>query len=191
MGKKDSSVRETNSGVKKEGNWEDITDFAEQVEEVIENSDLDEDSVEEYRRWRPRKEEAENEVKKKTIEEASMKETRLEKESKGTIKDIEEAKEKAVEAGKKAGKRELPEKEIKDASKDLSRPFVSELFRVCRRIERFIYSRIMLRDKTYYFDTKDVSANMKSKKGQYQMEINIPEKEPRNEVKDMLSGKDE
>lgn len=186
MGKKDSSVRETNSGVKKEGNWEDITDFAEEVEEVIENSDLDESSVEEYRRWRPRKEEAENEVKKKTVEEAALKETKLEKESKGPIKDIEEAKEKAVEAGKKAGKREMPEKELKDASVDLGRPLVSELLKFFRTVERFIYSKIMLRDHTYYFDTKDFSANMKSKKGEYQMEINVPEEESREKVKEEL-----
>ncbi len=184
----EDDVELTNSGVKKRGNWDEITDFAEEVEEVVKESDIDENAVKEYEKWRPRKEEAENEVKKKTIEEASLRETRIEKESEGPVKDIEKGAEKAVEAGKKAGKKQIPEKELKDASVDFSRPLLSRLFRAFRRLEKFVYSNIMLRDHTYYFDTSDFSANMNSRKGEYQMEINVPDKDSRRDIKKKLSG---
>ncbi|MFB6216162.1 MAG: DUF5828 family protein [Candidatus Aenigmatarchaeota archaeon] len=186
--KRNPHVKETNSGVKSEGNWDEITDFAEEVEEVIKHTDIDTESVEEYNRWRPRKEEAENEVKKKTVEEASLKKTKAEEKSEGTIKDIEKATEEAVKAGKKVGKdKELPEKELVDASRTFSRPFISEIFRLFRRLERFIYANIMLRSDTYYLDTRDFSANMSSKKGEYQMEINVPEERNREKMKEELS----
>ena len=54
----DDSVKETNSGVKKEGDWQEIAEFSEEVEEVVENS-ADESSVEKFSNWRPRVEESE------------------------------------------------------------------------------------------------------------------------------------
>ncbi|MFB6146040.1 MAG: DUF5828 family protein [Candidatus Nanohaloarchaea archaeon] len=187
--KRNPHFKETNSGVKSEGNWDEITDFAEEVEDVMKDTDVDSESLEEYNRWRPRKEEAENEVKKKTVEEASLKKTRMEEETEGTIKDIEKATEEAFKAGKKVGKdKEIPEKELVDASKTFSRPFLSNFFRWARKFERFIYAKVMLRSDTYYLDTRDFSANMKSSKGEYQMEINVPEEKNREKVKQGLSG---
>lgn len=73
------------------GKWKDIAEFGEEVEEVVKDS-ADESSVEKFNEWRPRAEESERDVKRKTVDEAVLPENGLEKESKG-MRDLKEASE--------------------------------------------------------------------------------------------------
>jgi hypothetical protein len=183
MSDEDNTVEETNSGVKKEGDWQEIAEFSEEVEEVVEDS-ADESSVKKFNNWRPRVEESERDVKRKTVDEAVIPERQMEKDSKG-VRDLKEASGKAAAAGKKAAKRENPEREIKGASKDAAKPFYSGLAKAFRKIEDFIYSNIVLALNPYYLDTQDFSADIKHKrKGEFEMDVSAPKEDMRKDLKE-------
>lgn len=178
-----SEINETNSGIKKKGDWKEIAEFGEEVEELVEGS-AKESSVKKFSEWRPRVEESERDVKRKTVEEAVIPENQLEKDSNG-VEDLKEASGKAAEAGKKAAKRKNPETELKDASKDAAKPFYSGLARTFRRVEDFVYSNIVLSLNPYYLDTEDFSADIKHKKnGEFEMDISAPKEDMRKDLKE-------
>jgi len=183
MSEEENSVKKTNSGVKKKGDWKEIAEFSEEVEDVVKDS-AEDSSVEKFNEWRPRVEESERDVKRKTVDEAVIQEKQLEKESNG-VKDLKEASEKATKAGKKAAKRENPESEIKDASKDAAKPFYSGLAKIFRKFENLVYSRIVLALNPYYLDTQDFSADIKHKrKGEFEMDVSAPKEEMRKDLKE-------
>jgi hypothetical protein len=180
---KERSVEETNSGVKKRGNWKEIAEFGEEVENVIEDSAV-ESPVEKFNEWRPRVEESERDVKRKTVDEAVLPEKEMEKDSNG-VKDLKEASGKAAEAGKKAAKAENPEQEIKDASKDAAKPFYSGIAKIFRKLEDLIYSKIVLKLNPYYLDTEDFSADIKHRrKGEFEMDVSAPKEDMRKDLKE-------
>jgi hypothetical protein len=182
-GNRESEVKETNSGVKKKGSWKEIAEFGEEVEDAIDGS-AGQDSVEKFNEWRPRIEESERDVKRKTVDEAVISEKQIEKDSNG-VKDLKEASGKAAEAGKKAAKRENPEPEIKDASKDAAKPFYSGLAKIFRKFENLVYSRIVLALNPYYLDTQDFSADIKHKrKGEFEMDVSAPKEDMRKDLKE-------
>lgn len=179
-------VEETNSGVKKKGDWEEVAEFGEEVEEAMEDA-VEQESLEKFEDWRPKKEEAENDMKEKTVDKALLDQKKMEKESRGTKKDLKEAGDKLAEAGKKAGKKKVPDQEIAEASEDALKPFYSGIASVFRKAERMIYSKIILRGKRYYLDTESFSADMKSTKdGGYEMDLNVPKEEQRDKLKQGL-----
>jgi len=145
----DDSVEETNSGVKKKGDIEDVADFAREVEKGLEN-EVEDESINEFNEWRPRENEEKEDFAKKTVELASISEKKAEKNSKG-VKDFSNAGKNVVEAGKKAVKRENPQKELKKASKEMVRPIYSESIKVARGFEEEVYSKIMIRFNPYFF----------------------------------------
>jgi len=119
----------THSGIKIEGGWEDICGFARDLEEILKESyekeetseDID-DSIEDYNKWRPREEEDENELSKRTAEEASMEEKNVERDFKGTDKELKSAGEKVKESingAKEKGKSAIVELKD-DASKSVN-----------------------------------------------------------------------
>lgn len=176
-------VEETNAGIKKKGNWKEISEFGEEVEEAIEDSAGDE-SVERFGEWRPKLEESEKDVKKKTVDEAVIPEKKLEEQSDGVTEDLKKASDKMAEAGKKAAKKENPGKEIAEASEDVAKPFYSNIARFFREIESRIYSWLALRFNPYYLDTEDFSVDMKYRKnGEFEMDVSVPEEETREELK--------
>lgn len=176
-------IEETNSGVKKSGSWKEVAEFGEEVKEAMKTSEMDDESVEEFEEWRPKREEAENDMKKKTVDEALLQEQEMEEETEGVRKDLKSASEKVAEAGKKAANRERPEKEVFEASEEAARPFLSKVLKSFRRFEQLIYSTVILRGKRYYLDTEDFSVDMKSNRGKYEMDLNIPEEDHRADLK--------
>ena len=186
----DEPVEETNSGVKKKGNWSEIAEFAEEVEEALE--DAEKGSLDRFEDWRPKLEESEGDLKKKTVDEATIEERKLEKKSKGIKKDFKQASDKVSEAGKKAAKKEVPEKELIEASEEVAKPFYSRMAGVLRKIESKIYSWITLRFNPYYLDTKDFSVDIKDKKnGEFEMDVAVLEEEKREDLKKNLVDEDE
>jgi len=119
----------THSGIKIEGDWEDICGFARDLEEILKESyekeetleDID-DSIEDYNKWRPREEEDEKDISKKTAEEASMEEKNVERDFKGTDEELKSAGEKVKESingAKEKGKSAIVELKD-DASKSVN-----------------------------------------------------------------------
>lgn len=92
------------SGIKIEGDWEEICGFARDLEGILKESyekedpakDMD-DSIEVYNKWRPREGEDEEDLSKKTAEEASIEEKNVEKDFKGTDEELKSAGEKVKE----------------------------------------------------------------------------------------------
>lgn len=181
------NVEETNSGIKKKGNWKEISEFGKEVEEAISDSVQDE-SVERFDSWRPKVEESERDVKKKTVDEAVIPENKLEKETEGVAKDLKQASGKMAKASKKAAKQQNPEKEIFEASEEAARPFYSKIAKFFREIESRVYSWFALRFNPYYLDTEDFAVDMKHKrKGEFEMDVAVSEEETREQLKERFN----
>lgn len=186
----DGKVEKTNSGVKKRGSWKDIAEFSEKVEEAVKGK-ADPESMEKFDEWRPKLEEAEGDIKRKTVEEAELDKNGMEKESNGIKRDLRDASEKTVEAGKKAANKKNPEKEVVKASEDAAKPFYSKLAKAFREFEKLVYSKIALRFNPYYLDTDDFSVDMKNKgNGSYEMDVRAPEEETRRKLKQEFREKE-
>jgi len=119
----------THSGIKIEGSWEDICGFARELEGILKESyekedtaeDMD-DSIEGYNKWRPREEEDEKDISKKTAEEASMEKKDVEKDFKGTDEELKSAGKKVkkgINGAKEKGKSAIVELKD-DASKGVN-----------------------------------------------------------------------
>lgn len=176
-------MEKTNSGVKEKGEWYEIAEFGRQLEEVMEDRGVDGDSLEKFREWRPKEEEAENDMKRKTVDEAVVNRKKVEDKDDGMREGVKEASGKMAEAGKKAVNGGGTEKEVVEASEDVVIPVFSRLVKVFRRFESMVYSRFSLRDNRYYLDTEDFSVDVKSKDGEYEIDVSVPEKGFREEVK--------
>lgn len=182
MGKE---IEETNSGVRKKGDLEDIAEFTEEVEEIMEEEEADERSVEKFREWRPRREDGDRDLEKKTVEAASINRKEAEEESNG-VKDIAEAGEKTVKAGKKLGNVQNPEDEVKDASRKFVRPLYSATAKLTRKLEQKIYSDLMLKFNPYFFDTEDFSADLRDRDDDYVIDVDVSDKSRRDALKKRL-----
>ncbi|WP_414836836.1 DUF5828 family protein [Candidatus Nanohalococcus occultus] len=178
------NVEETNSGVKKKGEWKEIAEFSEEVEEAVKDA-ADEQSVKEFEEWRPKEEEAENNMKRKTVEKALVKKKIA---TKGK-EDFKEASEKALEATKKVTTGQNPSKEINQASETAMRPFAATVLGAFRRFETLVYSKIILRGKRYYLDTEELSADMKSNRsGEYELDVNVNSDKSRRKLKEKFKN---
>ncbi len=185
---KDENVEETNAGIKKKGNWKEISEFGEEVEEAISDS-ARQKSIDRFQDWRPKVEESERDVKKKTVDEAVIPENKLEKETEGVARDLRNASGKMAEASKKAAKKQNPEKEIVEASEEAARPFYSKVAKFFREIESKVYSWFALRFNPYYLDTEDFAVDMRHKKnGEFEMDVAVPEDETRKQLKERFSS---
>ncbi|MFB6147985.1 MAG: DUF5828 family protein [Candidatus Nanohaloarchaea archaeon] len=175
-------AEKTNSGVRKSGDWEEVAEFGEEVEEAMQQSDMDEESVEKFRDWRPKQEEAENDMKRKTVDKALVEEKEVEEKDEGVRNGIKQASGKMADAGKEAVNGNRAEREMVDASEEFAIPIISRIIKAFRRIESLVYSRFLLRDDRYYLDTEDFSVDMKSRDGEYEMDVRVPTESPREEL---------
>lgn len=182
----EEEVEETNSGMKKKGDWQEVAEFGEELEEAMEESEIDGDSVERFHDWRPKQSEAENDMKQKTVDEATVDRKTVEEKDHGVKEGFKEAGEKVAEAGKKAANGEASEKEVVEASEDVATPFISKLVKLFRKFESVVYSKFSLRGRRYYLDTDEFSVDMKSGKEKYEMDLNVPTESPRRELREEM-----
>lgn len=188
MGKE---VEETNTGVKKTGSWEAISNFGEKVEEALEKAGIRDESVKRFSNWRPRIEEAEADVKEKTLEAATIEERKIEVQEEEVKKHLGDASEKIAEAGDKVKQGKTPEHEIAVASKDAAIPVVSRIFKMLRILETFIYSKFIMRFNSFYLDTGDLSVNVSnSNKGNYTMDVKVSRKEHRDSLHESFGAEE-
>ncbi len=181
------SPRKTHSGVRKRGNWKEISGFASEVQEALEDSDIREDSVKKYDEWRPRKEDSVRQIRRKTVDSASLSTMEVEKNSEGIAGDVEKATGEMRKAGGKVKKGEPPEDELKDASREIVRPFFSYVLKALRNVEKKLYTT-MVWFNSFYFDAEDVAVDIK-KEGEddYEMDVKVPEDDKRKQIQDRMS----
>jgi len=190
MGENQDSVEKTNSGLKKEGDIEDVSEFAEEVKDVIEEEDVTEDTVEKFRDWKPAKDDERKDIEKKTVETASIPEKPAEEKTEGLKKDMEKAGRAAKDAGKKAVRKENPGPELVKASRRFIRPVYSGAVKATRGFEKRVYSGMMVKFNPYFFDSREMSADLKTDKdGNYTMRVNVPDENYRKRLKDRFSEK--
>lgn len=191
MGEKESSIERTNSGVKKKGNWKEITEFGRKVEKILGEYESDSEALDRFNDWRPKIEESEGDVKRKTVDEATLEEKKLEEKSNGVKKDFKQATDKMAEAGEKAAKKEVPDEELVAASGEAAKPFYSKIASLIRKTESVIYSWFTLRFNPYYLDTEDFSVDIKDKNnGEFEMDVSVHEDEKRKNLQEEFREED-
>ncbi|MFB6215607.1 MAG: DUF5828 family protein, partial [Candidatus Aenigmatarchaeota archaeon] len=147
--------------------WKEIVVKSREINDVLMDI-ADEEKLEPWNYWRPReKENLEEEVREKTVDEAKLKEGHLEREGKSVV---EESKEAVNEASKaitdiKNGDGD----DAKDRTKNSVLKLVFSIDDVVRKAVRyaqeFIYKHIIGRTNRQYFDSELISASLGSGEG--------------------------
>lgn len=188
-----TSYKDSVSGLKIEGSWNDIVEHGEKVAEELKNSDIKTDdfdsSIEEFESWRPKRDEdLSNDIKRKTAEEASIGES-------NTEENIESVKNGVKRAGSniKQGTPNMKKKKKFDTEKmtkslSLLVGVLDYLARSSfRQSEEVVYKRFMTLISPHYFDNKLISANLtKSSEDSYVLEININDDSLKDNIKNKI-----
>lgn len=190
------------SGIKVEGTWEEVVEFARTITSALHTLNADEeysDEIEEWEVWRPREQEKlEDEVKEKTADKASINEGKGEKKDVSPTEDAGEAvKNVAVNSPKEAVKNKDingAEEELKNGAEKAARAVDSAGRKTMRKVEKVVYENIMTRLSPLYFDNQLISANIQRKKSmmnreekdEFVFEVNINDDEMKSDVVDEL-----
>jgi len=186
------TIEITNNGLRITGSWNRICGFSRELEDLMKGSEGDEESIRDFNGWRPRENERRKDLKKRTAEKASMKKKKVEKDFKGVKKEISRASKKLKRSVKEIVNEENPVDELKDASKSIGKTIAAESFESVRKMEKFIYEKIMLKFTPYYFDTEDLSINLEKKgKDRYILNVNIMDEKIRNKIKEKIGNNKE
>ncbi len=181
----DSDAEITNAGIRYQGNWEEICDFADHLSAIIDEYIDDDEALGDYNQWKPEEGESEEELSMKTAEEASMEETGIEKEFNGTKEELNEARDKLFDSIEHAANGDDPRGKLKEASRKVGRAMGAKSIESIRELEIQLYDKVMLQLNPFYFDDEDFSINLKKNNGsnEYTLTLNIPDGKIRKEVK--------
>lgn len=187
----ENQTHETNSGVVFRGNKEGVVEFSKRLKDIMNDLGLDEESVQRFEEWRPREEDKNPDLERKTAKGASMKETKVEEESDGFNNDMKEAGGNIKKAanGVIGDEDEDPGKNLVEATYGFFRPFVFYLFKLIRKMEELIYSDFMLKFNSYYFSEEDISLRLKEQNGTFTMYLESPLEQHRKILKERLVRK--
>jgi len=182
-----AKIDETNSGLKVEGSWDDITEFCLKLEKIFEKYISDEDEIERYDQWRPKNDENEEDVQEKTAEDASIERNHIEEEFEGTEKELEDAEEKIKESFDDISHGKSPVEDLEEAFKDIEILVGAKSLESLRKIEETIYKNLMLKFNPCYFDTEDFSLSLNHKKDEsYIFCVNISDENLRTHIQEEL-----
>lgn len=193
MGKEsDKELEKTNAGVRKKGNFEEVAEFAENVEKAMKEENLDDKAIEEFNEWRPKINEDINDVEKNTVESAVKEETRREKNYEGVKKNVEKAEKHAEKVPKKVKDRETPFREFLSLFRSLFNPLVVLGAKIFKWVQVNVYKRFMLKFNDFYFNSLEVAADLRHKReGVYDLDINFKDDSKREDLKDSIEKKQE
>ncbi len=183
-----SQVVKTNTGIKAEGELDEIAEVSEEMKDALDTVCDREESVESFDYWKPEEDDEKENIKDRTASLESISEKEVEKESEGLKEDLSEAKEELEsevekDDGLDEGEKEGKKSKILKTCKKLFRPIVASSLKFIRQTEELIYSNIMLSFNPYYFNAKKFSVSLKEKSGEFEMVFNSPEKEYRRELR--------
>lgn len=183
-----SNADMTNAGIRYQGNWEEICDFADYLSEIINDYIDDGEALNDYKQWKPEEHESEGELSKKTAEDASMEETDIEKKFNGTKEELNEARDNLLDSIEHAANGDDPREKIKRACKKIGRTMGAKSIGSVREMEKQIYDKIMLQLNPFYFDDESFSVNLEKNNGNdlYILTLNIPNEKIREDVKERI-----
>ncbi len=167
-------VEITNSGLESEGDWEEICHFCSELEVVMEKYLESREEIDEFEEWRPHEKDSDEDMRDKTAEEAAVDEKNIEKDFEGAKQEFNDAEEKMFESIEDLKEGVNPSKDLKEALLEIEKVLGVESLRSVRKIEKTIYTKLMLKMNPYYFDTEDFSVNLEiEKNGKYCLSINV------------------
>lgn len=179
-------VSSTNAGLKAEGTWDEICEFFREVESSVENY-VNEEDVERLNDWRPREHEDKEEMKEKTAEEASIDKKKVEEKCGDKKEELKEGSKKIAKSVKEAKNGGSAKEELADGAKKVAKAVGSKSVESVRKTEEKIYKKIMLGHNPYYFDSEDLSINLKKEEsGKYTIKVNITDEDMRSDVRESL-----
>lgn len=136
-------VQETISGFKKEGSWEEVVEYGEEITQVLEN-ETDRKEFDEWDEWRPRSQESiDEDIPKKTAEKVSV-----------DVDSSSDSLSDSPDPGDVDPEETTEGIGVKTAGK-----------KIFSTVERAVYKNIMSKTGPCYFDNKLISANIKKKNG--------------------------
>ncbi len=182
-----TEVEKTNSGLKLEGSWDEITELCFGLEKVLIKYVSDHDEIKRYDEWMPRVEENEEILQEKTVEDASMNEQKVEKEFEGTEEELDKAEDKIKESFHDIANGESPVRDLKEALKEIETLIGAKSIESLRKVEKTIYKSLMLKFNPSYFDTEDFSVSLEHKdEDDYIFCINVTDEDLRSHIQDEL-----
>ena len=178
-------VMERNNGVGKVGELDEIAEFSGEMKSVLESICGDEEDIEDFDFWRPKRGDDEKEIKCRTTTVASLSEKGVESESRGFKEDLSDAKEDLKRKMKQFDgdySEASFKSEVMGPVKKLFRPFASASLQFIREMEELIYS-FMLNFNPYYFDAEKFSVSLEKEGEEFEINFKSPEEEYRRAVK--------
>ncbi len=183
-------MQETVAGVKIEGDWDDVANSSEDMQDALDGAAPDED-VERFDEWRPRPDEDAEAVRERTVKHARVTENRVEANGDGPL---DEAREAAQEV--EAAAQNVADGDVGEASRD-GRTAAVRFFRsvetaarkVLRHIETVIYTHFQSRTSPYYLDTGSVSATLRQKglrEERYELAVDVTDTDASTAFKERM-----
>jgi hypothetical protein len=187
-------MEETVSGFKETGSWGDVVEHGERITRALkdiggEGIDLDDTALERWDDWRPKHEERlEEDVNKKTAEQAAVNEGEGEKAGKKPEEDIQTAGEKLAESYEHLDDPDEAVEKWSESIDYVARAADSAGRKALRAVEGAVYRNVMTQVSPYYFDNDLVSANVQ-RLGQdrYALEVNVNDDDLRIRVSNKLA----
>jgi len=188
-----AEMEESVSGFKYRGGWVDVVEHGERItvalEELAEDHDVDIEALEEFDEWRPKSHERlDEDVSKKTAEQAHLGKGEGEKKGKKPEDDLQTAGEKLAES---YGSLDEPEEAVDKWGESIdyvARAADSAGRKALRKVEDTVYQNVMTQVSPYYFDNDLISANIQRiERGEYVFEVNVNDDDLKIRVSNKLA----
>ncbi|MFC7058850.1 DUF5828 family protein [Halovenus salina] len=189
-------MEESVSGFKIRGGWVTVVEHGERIvqalRELAEEDDLDEEALEEFDEWRPKSHERlDEDVSKKTAEQAHLEKGKGEKEGKKPEEDLQTAGEKLAESYENLDEPDEAVNKWGESIDYVARAADSAGRKAIRKVEDTVYENVMTQMSPYYFDNDLISANIQRISGgdrtEYVFEVNVNEDDLKVRVSNKLA----
>lgn len=188
-------MEETVSGVKIEGEWEEIVDDGEDVRAALEDADAPDEDIAAFDEWRPRPDESlDDEVRERTVAKATVPENEVEADGKTPAEEAGDAVADLGDAAKRATDLDVDEasENGRSALARFLRSVETLARKAVRRIETIVYTHFQSRAGPQYLDTGSVSASLR-KTGRmtgderYELSVDMTDGDAGRTVQDALA----
>jgi len=175
-------IEESVSGFKRRGGWVDVVEHGERITQALEElageHDVDEGALAEFDEWRPKSHERlDEDVNKKTAEQAHLEEGKGEQEGKEPEEDLQTAGEKLAESYERLDEPNEAVDKWGESIDYVARAADSAGRKAIRKVEDTVYQTVMTQMSPYYFDNDLVAANIqrvgRGDDREYVFEVNV------------------
>jgi hypothetical protein len=195
-----ADIEESVSGFKTQGGWVDVVEHGERITQALKDlladedveADIDSDALAEFDEWRPKSHERlDEDVNKKTAEQASVNEGKGEQAGKDPDEDLQTAGEKLSESYENLDEPSEAMDKWGESVDYVTRAADSAGRKALRKVEDAVYKNVMTQIAPYYFDNELVSANLRRINGddrpEYVFEVNVNDDDLKMRVSNTLA----